>query len=74
MLFSSNLSIHDPKAWKHFARTYSFSLAHTLCRHSYAGSGETLGAKLWPSASVMVDMLLECPALVAGRSVLEIGD
>eukprot|EP00048_Salpingoeca_helianthica_P022522 m.18733 g.18733 ORF g.18733 m.18733 type:complete len:344 (-) comp7431_c1_seq1:301-1332(-) len=40
---------------------------------SYAGEGETLGAKVWPSAPHLCRMLSASPALVAGRDVLEIG-
>ena len=40
---------------------------------SYAGGGETLGAKVWPSAPAMVALLANNPALVKCRNVLEIG-
>ena len=45
-----------------------------LCRQAYAGEGETIGAKTWPSAPVLGTMLATWPGLVRGRRVLEIGE
>lgn len=42
-------------------------------RKSYAGEGETLGAKIWPSAPLMAELLGRNTSIVCGQAVLEIG-
>jgi predicted nicotinamide N-methyase len=46
----------------------------SACRSSFAGSGDTLGARVWTAAPLLCQTLIATPhATVVGKRVLELG-
>ena len=48
-------------------------LWHRIHEGTYAGAGETLGQKIWPSANRLCELLSQRPELVRGKAVIELG-